>query len=61
MKKLDEDTLEYLDSISMIVAELQEIEKASEDLGEPPDRSRQALLTLGEAYMYLYGLVLDDQ
>ena len=60
MMDIDDDTLEYLDNVAAIVASLLEFDKEQTKIGEPPDESRKALITLGEAYMFLYMKVLND-
>jgi len=60
MNDIDDNTLEYLDNVAAIVASLLEFDREQTKIGEPPDESRQALLTLGEAYMFLYNKLLND-
>lgn len=61
LSDIDDDTLEYLDGVAAVVAGLLEMESEAERIGELPDENRQALLTLGEAYMYLYNRLLDGE
>lgn len=60
MYEVDEETILYLDSVAMIVAAVIEDNKEKERMGEPPDENLRAILTLGEAYMLLYNIVLDN-
>lgn len=59
MNEIDEDTLQYLDSIASIVAGLQDSEYWSQKLGEPHDEYHRALSELGSAYMIIYNLLLN--
>lgn len=59
-EKIPEETLKELDGIAALVAGLVQMERERQKIGEPPDENRQALLVLGEAYMYLYNFVLDN-
>ncbi|MBT8449207.1 MAG: hypothetical protein KJO69_05930 [Gammaproteobacteria bacterium] len=55
----DED-LTRLDAVAAIVAGLLEMEESQKKIGESPDENRQALLVLGEEYMFLYNKVLEN-
>lgn len=58
-KELDAEKLAYLDGIAAIVAGLYADGEASEKLGDEPDELRRAVYSLGQAYMVLYGELLD--
>lgn len=58
-KELNEEKLAYLDGIAQIVAKLYEDGMSAEKLGEEPDELRRAVYSLGQAYMVLYGELLD--
>lgn len=60
MNDIDDDTLEYLDSVAALVASLHGFLQEQERLGEPLNEDKQALLTLGEAFMFLYLKVLNN-
>lgn len=55
-RRLEDDTLEYLDSIAAIVASLM-----SQEVEEPLDDNQKALIKLGEAYLFLYNYVLNGE
>lgn len=58
-KELDVERLAYLDGVAQIVAKLYEDGMSSERLGEEPNELRQAVYSLGQAYMVLYGELLN--
>lgn len=58
--QIPEEQFQYLEQIATLVAGLAQLEQERTKIGEPPDENRQALLVLGEAYMYLYNFVLDN-
>lgn len=58
-EELSQSKLEYLDGIAQIVARLYSDGAAAELLGEEPDELREAVYSLGQAYMMLYGELLD--
>lgn len=57
---IDDGKLDYLDQVAQIVAGLQEMEAATQKMGDHLPQDKQALLELGEAYMFLYNIVLDN-
>lgn len=58
-EEMDPGKLEYLDHIAGIVATLYKDGNLEEKLGDKPDELRRAVYTLGQAYMLLYGELLD--
>ena len=56
---IDPGKLEYLDGIAQIVARLYQEGATAETLGEEPNELREAVYSLGQAYMLLYGELLD--
>lgn len=60
MRELCDEDIVYLDSVAMIVAGLIQGRELSERIGEPSDENINALIALGEAYMFLYNYVLDN-
>ena len=58
-EQLDDEKLAYLDGVAHIVAKLYEDGMSEEKLGEKPDELRRAVYSLGQAYMVLYGELLD--
>lgn len=60
MNNIDDEMLEYLDDVAALVASLYGFLQEQERLGEPLNEDKRALLTLGEAYMFLYRKVLND-
>ena len=59
--KIDPATLRHLDGVAQIVAKLYEDGAAAELLGEEPNELREAVYSLGQSYMVLYGILLEDQ
>lgn len=59
-EQIDNKTLEYLDDVAAIVVTILEANNEAQKIGEPPNDNQKALLTLGEAYMYLYNRLLDE-
>ena len=58
--QIPDEQFQYLEQIASLVAGLYQLEEERTKIGEPPDDNRQALLVLGEAFMYLYNFVLDN-
>jgi len=56
---IDPAKLEYLDGIAEIVARLYQDGVKEELLGQEPNELRKAVYSLGQAYMLLYGELLD--
>jgi hypothetical protein len=58
-EEIDPAKLEWLDGIASIVATLYQEGSNAAQLGEEPDELREAVYTLGQAYMVLYKELLD--
>ena len=58
---IDPAKLEYLDGIAQIVAKLYEEGMSAAQLGEKPDELRDAVYSLGQAYMVLYAELLEKK
>lgn len=59
--ELNKEKLDYLDNIAQIVARLYEDGMTAEKLGEEPDELREAVYSLGQAYMVLYQEMLSRE
>lgn len=58
-EEIEPAKLEYLDGIAEIVARLYQENVQEELLGQEPNELRKAVYSLGQAYMLLYGELLD--
>lgn len=59
--KIDQETLNYLDSVAQVVAGLYVEQDEVSKLGQEVSELRSAVYTLGQAYMTLYNAVLDAE
>lgn len=57
-QSISPERLEYLDNIAQIVAKLYLDKKQDELLGNEPNELREAVYSLGQAYMLLYSEIL---
>lgn len=60
-ESIDQDKLEYLDSIAQIVAGLYQDNVTAEHLGQEVPELQKAVYTLGQAYMLLYNELLKGE